>query len=287
MPDLRVLNIEVTAERFASWLAWYAPARQPFLLSDAQVDEYGLIVGEPMTHPNPLRDTYEIYAQGDLRCVWLDRPGFDALPRPVRAALVRAQVTAGREAVPTVRAWAGRLGAEVREQADGYRFVWWPDLIAPVAADVLVPLIEDGVPPDRTEEVDERVWAAAAGRLPGARALAGTFPDGSGPNCFGTVMAAAGVPGAAETWMLREPFEAWLAASTRPGGENAEAGTVLLWRDRDGLVQHAGVTLGGGWALNKRSQTWMSPRAVARVADVVRSSRGPGMRLTRHAIVVC
>jgi hypothetical protein len=31
-------------------------------------------------------------------------------------------------------------------------------------------------------------------------------------------MGAAGVSGAAGTWMQREPFEEWLAAMTRPGG---------------------------------------------------------------------
>jgi hypothetical protein len=57
--------------------------------------------------------------------------------------------------------------------------------------------------------VAEATWDALAGVLPTARELAGAFPPRSGPNCFGTVMGAAGVTGAAATWMQREPFEQW------------------------------------------------------------------------------
>lgn len=120
--------------------------------------------------------------------------------------------------------------------------------------------------------------------LPGARALAGRFPAGSGPNCFGTVMAAAGVAGAESVWMQREPFETWLAGTTRAGGRDGDVGTVLVWRSPDGLVQHAAVTLGDGWALHKASQGWMSPTTVLTVADAVRSARSAGRRLHRHTL---
>ena len=128
------------------------------------------------------------------------------------------------------------------------------------------------------------MWDSAERVLPDARRLAGTFPAGSGPNCFGTVMAAAGVAGADTVWMLREPFERWLSATTRPGGDDAEAGTVLVWRSPDGLVQHAAVTLGGGWALHKPSQGWMSPTKVLTVAECKASSRASGRRLERHTL---
>ena len=112
--------------------------------------------------------------------------------------------------------------------------------------------------------------------------VAGRFPAHSGPNCFGAVLAAAGVDGADRVWMQREPFEAWLAEHTRPGGPDDGVGTVLVWRSRDGLVQHAAVTLGDGWALHKPSQGWMSPTKVLRVPEVKLSARTPGRLLHRH-----
>jgi cell wall-associated NlpC family hydrolase len=98
-------------------------------------------------------------------------------------------------------------------------------------------------------------------------------------------MGAAGVSGAAGTWMQREPFEEWLAAMTRPGGRDQQAGTVLVWRDAAGAVQHAAVTLGGDWALHKPSQGWMSPTKVLAVRDAILSARAAGHHLQRRTLV--
>lgn len=103
-----------------------------------------------------------------------------------------------------------------------------------------------GRPPCERDNVPEAVWRSAAPLLPRARDLAGTFPHGGGPNCFGTVMGAAGVAGAEREWTQREPFGAFLAERARPGGQDEQPGTVLVWRDAAGAVQHAAVTLGGG-----------------------------------------
>jgi len=139
--------------------------------------------------------------------------------------------------------------------------------------------------PSRHGEVTNASWRIATAVLPSARALAGTFPSESGPNCFGTVMGAAGVAGAAATWMQREPFEAWLAEVSRPGGRDDQAGTVLLWRDTDQLVQHAAVTLGDGWVLHKPSQGWMSPVLVLTARDAILSSRIRGHHLQRRTLL--
>lgn len=128
------------------------------------------------------------------------------------------------------------------------------------------------------------VWRSAEAALPEVARLAGTFPDASGPNCFGSVMAAAGVAGAEAEWMMRQPFEEWLARSTAAGGRDENPGTVLVWRSAEG-AEHAAVTLGGGWAFHKPSQGWMSPRVVLTAADVVRSSRAQGLRLSRRRLL--
>jgi hypothetical protein len=106
--------------------------------------------------------------------------------------------------VPTVRAWRDVLGPSISQQADGHRFVWWKSVLRDAAEVVLPRVISEDLGPSRHVEV--KSWPTEI--LPRARELAGTFPRGSGPNCFGTVMAAAGVEGAADEWMQRQPFDA-------------------------------------------------------------------------------
>src|SRR5687768_10545432 len=109
----------------AQWIKWFAPAVQPFLASGdlaGSLDEP--TVGVSLS--DEVRDTYCLYGlPSGLEYVWLSEAQFRSLARPQRAALVRAQRAHGRELVPSVRAWADALGDEIREQADGHRFVWW------------------------------------------------------------------------------------------------------------------------------------------------------------------
>jgi len=192
---VRLLNIEVGTSLLEHWRAWFAPDPQPFLADVTLAEQLGR---EPSLAPLPdeLRDTFEVYALPDgVGVVWFAEEDFAELPRATRAALVRTQTAYEREHVPTVRRWRDRLGDVVRQQADGHRFVWWPSLLDGHAQDVLSEYVEDGRIASRHDEVDPRTWKAAAERLPLARDLAGTFATSSGPNCFGTVMAAVGVEG--------------------------------------------------------------------------------------------
>ena len=276
-----VLNIKVSPALLRNWVDWLAPDLQPFYCTAKQLRAWKL-TQDDREPDREQRDTFQTYAvDGRLKPVWLDEATFMSLPKATRAGLVRAQVTAERESVPTVRRWRGVVGDVVRDQADGHCFVWWKSLLrGPNAAAVLPHIISEGLGPSRHDEVTN--WPTAL--LPRARRLAGSFPDGSGPNCFGTVMAATGVPGAAEEWMQREPFEQWLADKTTRGGRDAVPGTVLVWRSDDGRVQHAAVTLGDGWAFHKPSQSWSTPRQVRTVAEVRRWSRTPGWHLERHTL---
>ncbi len=274
---MHALGIDVPDGLVVHWRAWFAPDPQPFLL-DAKLARHLGIERTVAPLPDELRDTFEVYALDDgVGVGWLDEAAFMGYPREDRAALVRSQVRRERSLVPTVRSCPGHVRARARAQADGHRFVWWPTLLDR-HDDVLLAYVEEGRRASRHDDVPSAVWDRIEGRLPGARGLAGTFPALSGPNCFGTVMAAAGTEGAADIWMLREPFEEWLTASTQPGGDDNDSGTVLVWRSPDGLVQHAAITLGDGWALHKPSQGWMSPRKVLGLADVKRSARAPGRR---------
>jgi cell wall-associated NlpC family hydrolase len=279
---VRILDIPVSAALLRNWVDWLAPDKQPFYLTAKQLRSWKLQQDDTLPDPN-LRDTYRTYhLDRRLRRVWLDEAAYMELPQATRAGLVRAQVVHERGAVPSVRRWRGVLDAGISRQADGHRFVWWKSLLrGSRAGEVLAHVVSEDLGPSRHREV--RSWPSQL--LPNARALAGTWPGGSGANCFGTVMAAAGVEGAAETWMQREPFEAWLAANTELGGRDEVPGTVFVWRGSDDrLVQHAGVTLGGGYMLHKPSQAWSTPRKVRAVAEVRRATRTAGWRLERYSL---
>ncbi|MEV8371439.1 hypothetical protein AB0P21_01830 [Kribbella sp. NPDC056861] len=280
---MEVLGTHVSPALLRKWVDWLAPAKQPFYGTAKQLRSWKLQQDD--TEPDrQQRDTYLTYhLDSRLRSVCLDEETFMSLPQATRAAMVRAQVTHERGAVPSVRRWRAVLGPELKAQADGHRFVWWKPLLrGSRAAAVLPSIVGEGLHPSRHDEVT--AWPTKL--LPQARALAGTWSTTGEANCFGTVLAATGVKDAVETWMQREPFEQWLAAHTESGGRDDVPGTVFVWRDTaEGLVQHAGVTLGGGYMLHKPSQQWITRREVRTVAEVRRTTRGAGWRLEKRALL--
>ncbi|MER7247302.1 hypothetical protein [Kribbella sp. NPDC000426] len=277
---LTVLGIDVSPGLLERWVDWLAPDEQPFFVTNKQATTWKLTSDDREPTPED-RDTYRIYNidRRAARTVWLSEAAYGEVPKATRAALVRAQVDYGRGAVPTVRKWAGVVGPGIRQQADGHRFVWWKSLLTE-PGNVLPHIVSEDLGPSRHTEV--RTWPRQFERV---RELAGTFPDGSGPNCFGTVMAGCGVEGAENVWMLREPFEQWLANHTERGGRDDVPGTVFVWRDTASRVQHAALTIGDGWMLHKPSQSWMTPRKIRTVAEVKRATRTAGWRLERHRVV--
>jgi hypothetical protein len=137
-------------------------------------------------------------------------------------------------------------------------------------------------------DVPDEFWKGARDTLPGAFELAGTYAtSGSGPNCFATVMAAAGVPDVTFTWMKPEPFIDWLNATSRRVTGTAlddEPGIVFVWTEH-GTVAHAAVSIGGGWMLSKPSQCWNSPRLVWSVPEGVNGWRFRRTRLSRYQLL--
>lgn len=231
------------------WPGWFAPERLPFCTNSLDAaDRTVLPASTAPDLPMELQDTFWIYGAGRAR-LWLTHGEFDALPTQLRRRLLRAQ--RDRQ-----EAWV--------HGPDGRFGPWWADDLGADLAPI-IEFVERDCPQSRHRQVSDATWAGAAAILPRARELAGTFAPGSGPNCFGTVMAAAGVDGAEDEWMQREPFEKWLATTTIPvrgTAHDIHPGTVFVWRSADSEPQHACVTLGDGWILNKPSQGWMSPRFV-------------------------
>lgn len=281
-----VLDLEVSPDLLGRWATWLAPVWQPFFVEDPHDWPGARASAGEMTAE--LRDTYKVWRLRDRgELVWFDEESFLAMDRRRRARLVREQERRRRGAVPSVRRWADLLPKDtLRALADGHRFVWWPSLLAASPTRILERFVADEADATRHRAVTPTTWRSCAGVLPGARELAGTFADSSGPNCFATVLAAAGVDGAAEDWVQQEAFDDWLARSCAPGGTDDDVGAVLTWRDSTGVPVHAAVTIGHGFALEKAAQTWWTPRIVATVDEVKRASRARGQRLERHRIVV-
>lgn len=280
---IRVSGIDVPHRLIRRWRSWLAPDPQPFFSSPT---------GKPSTRSADgvmtpeLRDTFRTWKiDRGAQVTWLSERMFRSLDRDVRAALLRQQVSLGRGAVPVVRRWEDLLDPKVlRAQGDGRRFVWWPSLLGADAATILERAVSQDRLRSRHAEVPEEVWGRCSSVLPRARELAGTFPEGSGPNCFGTVMASCGHRGVADGWVLQRSFQGWLDERTRKGGDDSLPGTVLLWRDAERCPQHAAITIGDGWALEKPSQEWHSARVVLDVRDLIKANRVRGMRLERHFV---
>jgi hypothetical protein len=286
-----VLGVAVSDELHRRWRQWLAPDVQPFFVVSLRPWPRSLRCARSLDPE--LDDTYSTWrVDRSLETRWLDEATFLEMPPSRRAMLVRTQVDHRRGAVPAVRRWGDVLDrTALRSQADGHRFVWWPSLVASNPHEVLSRVVDaspDGSAPQalpsRHREVAGATWERCAALVPEARRMAGSFPTSSGANCFGTVMAAAGVVGVEHDMVLRGPFLAWLDATCRPGGRDDEPGTVLLWRDSEGAPVHAAVTIGDGWVLEKASGEWWTPRAVRAVGDVVRATRARGQHLERHHI---
>lgn len=239
-----ILGIDVDDALFDQWRSWYCPGFQMFRtdrLSPAAVEHVWLAdLGDV---PLEIRDTFGAY-DGSWGTITED--AFDALPRTLRSEI---------------------LATHEPDEVDLFR---WPSAADRDKDQALLSYVLAGAAPSRHNEVADDTWAACATVLPEARRLAGTFARGSGPNCFGTVLAAAGedtellfvLPGQIEDFLSLRASKVEGAALTQPG-------VVLLWRKPDGRPDHACVTLGDGWILNKPAQCWWAPRYVWDVTTTV------------------
>lgn len=173
-------------------------------------------------------------------------------------------------------------------------FVWWPSTWWALSAEgrrvVVLRFVQQDRLLDCSGEVSEARWADVARVLPRARELSGTFAWQSGANCLGTVVAAFGVSGAENVWLHGGPFDRWLtgAGFAESGAQDAAAlGSVLVWRDTAGVAQHAAVSLGGGWVLQKDAQGWFAPRQVLRLADVLGRWHDASLRVCAYRPGMC
>lgn len=260
---VQVLGIPVTEQLVSRWRGWFAPVEQPFrtdLLSA------GLQAAIPHRDKEPTSEWCDTYFMYTGTWTWLTEPEFmDLRPGQRRSLLAVRRRMVRPKPMPV---WPSELAAA----GDALMFDW---------------IATGAVRPSRHREVPEQVWDRAARRLPRARQLAGTFPHtGSGPNCFGTVLAATGIVDADHILIDTTRFEQWLSEHTEPitgTSQDDEPGIVFVWTEH-GQLAHATVTIGDGWMLTKPSQAWSSPRMIWTVRDAVNSWRYPDTQLLRYRL---
>lgn len=259
MNRLSVLGILVTDQQVDRWVDFYAPGPQPFRTKDLDPHVVQVLAERSVEITDELRDTFFMYGGGPW--TWLSEREFNGLSPGVRAL----------------------LAGERRDRTRPKPTPAWPSdaMVVPK----MIRWVEAGSRPSLHALAEKHLRHASAGPLPRAAELAGTFPQGSGPNCFGTVMAATGLP-AENHWVQLDEFSHWLDHSTEPAtrlGSDIDAGRVLVWH-QSGELAHAAVTIGGGWVLHKPSQSWSSPVLVWTVEEVIRSWQLPGTQLSRHTL---
>ncbi|WP_424951357.1 hypothetical protein [Deinococcus sp.] len=279
----RVLNIPVSARVLHAWEEHFAPAVQPFYLCAEQAAR---LSGLPLwqrdeLHPSHLplsvRDTLNLHdvAPEAEWALLLDEQGFLALPPDLRLELLRSQQTF-------------RRGGVWQEPQTGQPFVWWPSTwqaLTPQARwEWLRGFLEEDRPPCRRRELPTAQRDLLRRRFPELPRLMGSFAQGSGPNCFGSVMAACGVPGVEGLWLHAPLLLRWLNRVASPSDTLDACGTVLVWRDAAGKAQHAALSLGDGWLFHKEAQAWFAPRQVVRLQDALTRWHQDGWTVSGYAL---
>ena len=270
-----VLGIAIPPDLLARWRKAFSPVLQPFRTARLGADHTEL--GRQHEPTLDVCDTFHVYGDG---WTWLEESEFNDLSLGVRRTLLFDRPATGRMRDVPVRA----RGLAAAHRTDS-RVVWWPSLLEQVGDHPVLDYVDHGLPPSRHRDVTTATWARAEKLLPGAADLAGQFAPRSGPNCFSNVLAAAGSGGA--EWPHQTTIDEWLADHTRAvrGTQHDQLpGVVLVWRNHDGEAEHAAVTVGDGYVLNKPSQGWFSPRLVCTVPETVAASRYRGVRLHRYQI---
>jgi hypothetical protein len=289
-----VLNIPVSARLLRAWDNLFVSAVQPFYLPEdwPTLGWAAALASQPLWKrselhsyhlPMAVHDTLNLY-EVTPEAMWvllLDEQGFADLPAGTQAGLLDAQL-------------AFRRGGVEQAERLGPPRVWWPGSWQALPPEArwkrLKRFVEDDRLPCRRRELTSAHRRELRRRFPALMPMLGTFVPASGPNCLTSVMAAYGVPGTTNMWMHAPPFLRWLerAAVMSDSAETlhdvAQMGTVLVWRDAAGVVQHAALSLGEGWLFHKEAQGWFTPRQVVRLTDALGRWQHEGWSLSGYTL---
>lgn len=307
---MQVLGCRVSDAVIASWEMRLVLEREPIFVTPSAsrwlpagtIKLTGVELGQNFAlAPLDLWDTYGFYTMDrkGLEVAFLTPAEFWELPEAGRQELMALQAERGRGQIYT-DSWLRKLeislpsaGRDRFAQPDGSRFAlrhdaWW----------ALTPAerrrwLHQFVSQDRISclsgDLDEDGWARLTEQHgPQIRLLAGTFAPHSGPNCLGTVLAAATrsphlALSIAGHWLHPEVFLRGLAergyqATDLPAEADAmPAGAVINFVDESGRVQHAAYYLGDGLVLNKDAQSWFTPRQILRLPDFLHAWSEDGL----------
>ena len=289
MTKSEVLNIPVSAPLMRVWNNLFVPTLQPFYISEQTLTESWAapLLGLPIWKRDELHayhlplsvwDTLNLYELAP-EATWLlllDEAGFEALPTETQIRLLTVQLSL-------------RRGGVEYSDAMGQARVWWPQTWKALTPDArwkrLKRFLEDDRLPCRRHDLTLMHRRALRRRFPALIPLLGTFAPDSGPNCLGSVMTACGVPGVQQLWMHGPPFLRWLERVSVPSDDLAAPETVLVWRDADGVLQHAALSLGHGWLFHKEAQAWFAPRQVVRQQGALDRWRHEGWTVSGYALL--
>ncbi len=280
---MEILNCRIDNATLTAWKNHFAPTTQPFFAlrrfplpkgSGGHWLDCGAVRGALGLSAHDTFATYEV-ASTARHLLFLDEHSFQTLPPDLRADLLHEQLEVGRGSVFHLEDLAEHLPhseiGPVTSAASGRLVVWWPGLFNTLSdatqARLLANFVSEDRPPCRRAEFPAEQWQQVQRALPGLPDRVGTFHPDSGPNCLGAVIEA--FTGQIITHRTeRHEFEAWLKSRLVATGAADELGTVLLWRDEHGALQHAAVSLGDGYAFHKEAQTWWSPWQVVHLTEV-------------------
>jgi len=295
---VQVLGCHVSDSTLASWEQRLVFEREPIFVDDARAAllPTGAVVldsrefGENYAMaPLDLWDSYDLYRMDrrGLSVAFLTPNEVAALPAAARQELMSLQASRGRGQIYDHLHGAGERDRFMVDAAPRYALrhdTWWA--MTPAARrDWLQSFVSEGRKSCLSLAVSEEQWERFG---PVARRLAGRFEAVSGPNCFATALAAvtesvALAESIAGHWLHPAPFLRGLSergfADGGPVGGDGSAlppGSVLLFVDDEGGLQHACYYLGDGLTLNKDGQGWFIPRQVRPVAEVLQSWRDDG-----------
>lgn len=263
MITAQVLGVEVDEALIERWRDWFAPSTQPFRIDTLPPEVTAAV---PMRKREPTSEWQDTFFMYGGTWTWLNEDEFNALRPGLRRSLLAVRRRTGRP--KSMPVWP----SELARSGDQALFAW----------------VASSVRPSQHREVPAHVWRRTPAVLPQAEHLSGTFPtSGSGANCFGAVLAAAGVPGTTDVQIGTGQLQAWLDEHTEPitgTGSDDQPGVVFTWTEHDKLA-HAAVSIGDGWMFSKPSQAWCSPRLIWSVRQTINSWRYPTSRLSRRWIL--
>lgn len=305
----RLLGCSVTTELYAAWSRLLVTDPEPLILTEearALLPPGTLVLTEREFYENyaiaplALRDSYNLYqvTTGLAGVALLSAVELHSLAPDIRTAILRIQWAVKRGQIyddqfvhgvlADFPAQLDRFLPQLFTTPDGPKLALtrelWQGLPAEAQRRWLTAYIAADEADCRHNLLSEAEWSEITEQHgPSIRALAGTFADQSGPNCFACALAAV-TPSPdhalmiAGLWLHQAPFLRGLAErglTPRPLPDAPDPAAVppgvLVWSNAAGLPQHACYALGGGLALNKQAQRWSAPRQLVRLRHLLDS----------------